>query len=393
MKKGFTLVELLIVVVVLVTLMTVTFRLSSIGTSSQQRTETVSKLQKLENCLSGYYAAYGTYPPVRLHGSRNYLLDVSSHGIQGTTESDLNLSWFNASTHAVTDSSKEAEDWEKVQAACKAQPVACRYPYPSDSSWQSLAQTVSQMIERRAQSATNLSDERKKALTSGFTVDIAGSLGAYNSKTEWNDVQAFQFGLLSFLLPRYLIMMEGDSTLFTDMKQWTDNNTLPCDPMTGQRFGSWSDVRNYALSDDAKDVARVTSIPSQAVCARWLPNLAGICQFGRSYSVFGVSIGDGESTTASGMPTTLNGVELFSPGGYDQTSTSGQYILDGVNVVDGWDNPFYYYSPPPYQTYVLWSAGPNGRTFPPWVAREKLDSSANACIGYWVEDDITSMSN
>ena len=74
MKKAFTLVELLIVVVVLVTLMAVTFRLSSIGSNQTARNKTVSRLQKLENCLSGYYAAFGTYPPVRLHGSRNYTL-------------------------------------------------------------------------------------------------------------------------------------------------------------------------------------------------------------------------------------------------------------------------------------------------------------------------------
>ena len=395
MKKGFTLIELLIVVVVLVTLMAVTFRLSSIGSSSQDRTETISRIQKLENCLSGYYAAYGTYPPVRLHGSRNYRLSVSSHGIQNTSgeEQDLSWSWYNASSHSVTDSSKEAEDWEKVQAACKAQPIACKYPYPSDSSWQSLAEKVSDMLAKKARNSSSLGEQRKQSLESGFTVNIAGSLSPYEDDAEWSEVQIFQFGLLSFLLPRYVIMMEGDATLFDDHKQWTENNTLPCDPMTGEPFSNWQDLRKYATSDDPGELAHATSIPSQAVCARWIPNLEGICKFGRSYSIFGVKIQDVNSDTANGMPTELNSVELFSPGGYDNDSTSGQYILDGVDVEDGWENPFYYYSPAPYQSYVLWSGGKNGRTFPPWVVREKLGGNANACIGYWTEDDITSMSN
>jgi hypothetical protein len=87
-------------------------------------------------------------------------------------------------------------------------------------------------------------------------------------------------------------------------------------------------------------------------------------------------------------------IQLFTPGGYDQGSSSGnQYVLDAVTVKDGWGNEFYYYSPPPYQTYVLWSAGANEKTFPPWVPRDSLDSKANECVALWVEDDIINMSN
>jgi prepilin-type N-terminal cleavage/methylation domain-containing protein len=82
MKKAFTLVELLIVVLVLVILMSVAFRLSSIGDSSESRQRTIVIMQKIENCLSGYYAAFGSYPPVKLHGSRNYRLRVNKYGIQ-----------------------------------------------------------------------------------------------------------------------------------------------------------------------------------------------------------------------------------------------------------------------------------------------------------------------
>ena len=65
-KNGFTLIELLIVTVVIVTLMGIVFRLAGVGGDSRKKSLTQSRLQRLENALSGYYAAYGSYPPVPL---------------------------------------------------------------------------------------------------------------------------------------------------------------------------------------------------------------------------------------------------------------------------------------------------------------------------------------
>jgi len=76
-------------------------------------------------------------------------------------------------------------------------------------------------------------------------------------------------------------------------------------------------------------------------------------------------------------------------------------------MVDGWGNEFYYYSPPPHQTYRLWSAGANGKTFPPWVTDRDLaqitggvgansggsGKSASETIQEWVADDIVQMSH
>ena len=58
-------------------------------------------IQKIENCLSGYYAAFGSYPPVTLHGSRNYNLEVNINGIQTDEEVNSGL------------------DWPRVEAACR----------------------------------------------------------------------------------------------------------------------------------------------------------------------------------------------------------------------------------------------------------------------------------
>ena len=78
-KSGFTLIELLVVTVVVVSLMAIVFRLSGIAGGATDQQETVSRMQKLENCLSGYYAAFGSYPPVPLQGaSRNIYREVDS---------------------------------------------------------------------------------------------------------------------------------------------------------------------------------------------------------------------------------------------------------------------------------------------------------------------------
>ena len=86
MKRAFTLVELLIVIMVMAILMTLVFRLSSVGESAEARAKTVMRMQRLENCLSGYYAAFGSYPPVKMHGSPNIYYKVNGSGIQQVTQ-------------------------------------------------------------------------------------------------------------------------------------------------------------------------------------------------------------------------------------------------------------------------------------------------------------------
>ena len=113
MKKAFTLVELLIVIVVMATLMTIVFRLSSVGESSEARSKTVTRMQCLENCLSGYLAAFGSYPPVSMHGSRNIYYKVNGYGIQQVSQ----------------DPDESQIVWSRVEAACRSQPVGMNYPY------------------------------------------------------------------------------------------------------------------------------------------------------------------------------------------------------------------------------------------------------------------------
>jgi len=387
MKKGFTLVEMLIVVVVLVTLMTITFRLSSLGSQQSNRNTTIARMQRIENCLSGYYAAFGSYPPVKLHGSRNIYASVNEYGIQSDDQENQDIwGWTDIGVE------KEQKAWQQVKAACKAQPVDCRYPYPSEGVYNDLVRSVSDALKKKAQTTSGLSEARKKVLSQGFDNGVTDNIGRHDASAEdWRELQLFKFGLMSYLLPRYLVMMNSNENLYNSKyMQWSANNTMPSNPMDGFKFNSWSVVRDRARSNDARDYAEVANIPSQAVTARWMPNLEGIVCCNHDYNLYGIAIrGDGG---ASDLRADNTDIEVYTPGGYEGGGGSA-YVLDGVTILDGWWHEFYYYSPPPYQSYTLWSAGPNGRTFPPWISRGSLDSSANRCVGLWVEDDIVRMSN
>ena len=388
MKKGFTLIEMLIVVVVLVTLMGITFRLSSIGSDESKRNNTISRMQRLENCLSGYYAAFGSYPPVKLHGSRNIYAKVNDFGIQSDDQENQSIwGWTEIG------STQEQEAWRQVKAACKAQPADCRYPYPSESAYNELVKAVSEALAKKAQSPNSgLSEARKNVLSRGFDNGVTDNIGRHDaSASDWRESQLFKFGLMSYLLPRYLVMMNSNENLYDGRyAQWRDNNTLPSNPMDGYRFNSWRELRERSRSTQPREFAQVANIPSQAVTARWMPNLEGIVCCNHDYKLYGIGIrGD---AGASDLRSDNTDIEVYSPGGY-QGGGGQSYVLDGVTVLDGWWREFYYYSPAPYQTYTLWSAGPNGRTFPPWISRKSLDSKANKCVGLWTADDIVRMSN
>lgn len=390
MRRAFTLVELLVVVVVIVTLMTITFRLGSLGSESSSRARTVNRLQRLENCLSGYYAAYGSYPPVALHGSRDYTYTVDGHGIQqvgtgsggGTHEQDLS--------------------WPRVEAACRSQPVGMSYPFAN----QDIAQYVDEVSKLLMEKA-NSSEKRYKAFRDNEALKYGFFALTDNSQVQgkgqypsWSRTQVFKFGLLSYLMPRLLVMLDvssgsgassGFSQLFRQQRQWTMNNELPCDFSTGQPYASWNDV----LSDMQNDRWKIAALPSQATCARWLPNLEGIVVGGGTY--YGVNVVDdhysSQIVTADTTNPTLYSAGESQSGG---SNYSQQYLLDGKTVKDGWGHEFYYYSPSPHQSYTLWSAGPNGKTFPPWVTDEELSQLSGtdrATAQAWIADDIMHMSN
>ena len=375
-ERGFTLIELLIVTVVIVTLMGIVFRLAGVGGDSRAKSKTLARLQRVENAISGYYAAYGSYPPVPLQGrSRDIRMKVDGNGVQGSVSGSYNLS------------NPDDETVRQVEAACRAQPVAVLFPFFMNSSIDgNRANNAEKLV-------TAISSER------GFKFGPLRNTGGLSlGESNWHQVNLFQFGLLSFLLPRYLFMLQGDPNMYDNRKgQWAANNQLPCRIDTGRPYDSWEDMQekyHSSGSGNAKEMALIENLPSQAVCARWMPNFEGIITGGLDF--YGVDTSDSDwlyldGSLYNGIPGYKKWMHQASPGGYDNSGSL--YLLNGMTVADGWGNEFYYHSEVPYQSYRLWSAGPNLRTFPPWLDLGKFSSKEQETIANWTKDDISHLAN
>ena len=377
MKKAFTLVEMLIVVVVIVTLMTIAFRITGIASSARARNVTISRMQRLENALSGYYAAFGSYPPVGLYYSRNVYMRVDQRtgDQEGTEEEELK--------------------WPNVRWACRAQPVSASFPFSKKK--RAYVDACSKVVVKRC----NSSEERYKGyadnsdiLGGGFSsLDNPNMLSGWNTKESWHEIKVFQFGVMSFLLPRYMFMLDGiigesgsgtEANILDDCKQWGASNRYPANPNNGSQITSWGTVM------DPNKASLLKRMPSQSVCARWMPNFEDSLVCNDSHDrFFGVHVRETDGNEGT-IP--IENPEALAQLIYDDGGK--KYILDRITMVDGWGNDFYYYSPEPFQSYRIWSAGQDGKTFPPWYPIEKLKNDSDKRLASeWLRDDIMQMNN
>jgi prepilin-type N-terminal cleavage/methylation domain-containing protein len=315
-RPGFTLIELMVVVAVIGILVGGVFKMIGAAGKTGGQSKTIMRIQRLENALSGFYSEYGTYPPVPRHGSSNPFVSVSSTGVS-TSGSDLSAA--------------------NAERAARSQPIA--FEFPPRKQYDKYIGIKFQGIAV----SPNLNP-------GGYPADV----------TDWDQLQLFRYGVLSFLLPRVRVtcsvgsdgksMKWGSGSpeqgLF-DKEQWVQYNS-PVGGMSDQ------------LSRE--DVA----------CARWLPNLEG--------------------TVHGGM--TLMGVNLLPPqddGTVFVVRTAvgiGKHVLCSMTINDGFGRELYYYSAPPYQSYRVWSAGPNGDTFPPDYPLSALSAEQRKIVSGWISDDI-----
>lgn len=315
-EAAFTLIEMMVVVAIIGILIAGVFRLIAAAGENTKRAITLTRMEKLQNVLAGYYAEYGTYPPVERIRSADPKIKDAADG-QDNEKHESSLSAGNAN------------------AAAGAQPLEFTYPSPKSM------------------------DKYINIIGDGKYVSVNTALGGQvYSEESWHDTKLFKFGLLSFLLPRVELMggkalaeeRYGGSTpsqSFFKCRQWTRNNV-------GSLEAVWT-RENHA-------------------CARWMPNFEGTLSGGGS--IFGINV------TAPHE----NGLSLVGP---FKTGGSASYMLLQITIKDGWGRSLYYYSPPPYQSYRIWSAGPNGNTFPPWVDIKSIPSSDRHTVSGWIKDDLT----
>ena len=235
-SRGFTLVELLIVTVVIAILMAIVFRLAGMGGESAARAKTISRLQKLSNAVSGYYAAFGSYPPVPLQGrSRDIHTRVNGntmgYGIQGPASERSEGSW----------------DKKQIEAACRAQPVGAGYPLDPETTEDADLATMAEVYHIKRYHV------------------IDGNVGSFREGTEWSENNVFMFGLMSFLLPRYQFMLDGKQELY-GFKAWLENNRVPY-LLDGSRPDGWEKVQQDLRNADLRTTALVRQLSSLATSA------------------------------------------------------------------------------------------------------------------------------
>ena len=408
LKKGFTLVELLIVIVVIAILMSITFRIMGVSEDQTDRQTTVMRLHALESAIGGYYAVFGSYPPVRLHGSRNIFCRLNRQGIQVLDQVDEGVLV-----------------WDRVRAACLSQPVAMSYPPCAHSA--PLAKKISEELLKLAEQDGEFgSGSTARVPFDGIGYDT-GRFRAHKKQdeAEWTELNLFKFGLMSFLLPRYVYMMQGpDTTVYDEFAQWGDNNNVPCRFEDGIPYDEWQDLARQSVPEESgkynKDLWKVALLPSQIVAARWIASLSGVCFFyyganSLYTSLWGVDLmcsvpmatwlDEPAFRTQTGKPWRRPPVYTAGAQQREDNNFTQAFMPDGVSVMDGWGEEFYYYSPPPYQGYRLWSGGhdpslPSDQrwsTFPPWISETEIDkilSPADAKLARrWKADDIVHMSN
>ena len=410
-NSGFTLIELLIVTVVIVALMGILFRLTGIAGSAKERETTVYRMQCLENCLSGYYAAFGSYPQVPLQG-RTRNIFRKTHEDRTYVQSDDPSDVWSSGIEFDPTKGKDTDEYKaylSVEAACRAQSVAAMYPPPGKFRGDDHDSIVRYRAFQQAVAARlgsdDYSDSDKRKILKWIGAELQdisgrpGFLNPFTRETSINQLQLFRFGLMSFLLPRFRFMLgcaygtssyggqQAFNNSIDEFAQWTQNNTLPPRLDSGVSYASWKDFCDVF---DGDDDWQIDLIPSQAACARWMPNLSGNVVSGPEANFFGVTIA---LHGGNGIPEVKNAASfnLYFPGGYDSNDSRG-YPLLSYTVRDGWGHDFYYYSPAPYQSYVLWSAGANGWTFPPWVDLKQLSEKQLKKAVLFMSDDIKHMS-
>jgi prepilin-type N-terminal cleavage/methylation domain-containing protein len=318
-NKGFTLIELMIVVAIISILMGATFKLINVAADAKARSVTTKRLECLQFALSGYYAAYGAYPAVQPYQNPNLQLIERDDD----TAEPLNSGSAGAAT-----------------ACARAQPMAYEYPTPLF-----LDERINEPpYTTKLQSL--LKDE--KAISVNDTIDSLAQEG-----TSWADNKGFKFGLISFLLPRVTVVglpgPQGPKAEVFVKGQWKANN-----PMS--RTNDVPAVPGLLQGQQDREAT---------AAKQWLPYLENMLSSFRK-EIYGIKIAGG-------------GLGLVKRGKYmqpDKNSENSVYLAHST-VTDGWGREFFYYSAPPHQSYRIWSAGKDGCTFPPW---ESLTTEAKTWI-------------
>lgn len=331
-QAAFTLIEMMVVVAVIGILIGVTFRLMGTVGEKKKEAETMARMQRLQNALSGFYAEYGTYPPVKRHCSPDPYR-------QPTPEWDNN----NYGHDLWKDEDEVTEiEWKNAHHAASSQPIGFGRPN---------VQSLDAFINQKFQSDGLMSPNA-----------LSGNLTGADFRTER---RIFKFGVLSYLLPR-IELMGGEQGLI-EGKDSPEEKLFRTDQWAANNQGKWKDATPAKM----KDLLRAIHERELRTVSHWLPNFENSLN-GVPGSVWGVNL-------AAPQQNPFNFIKTRDP------QSGNRYVLLTVTILDGWGKELYYYSAPPYQSYRIWSAGADGKTFPPWTKPKDKDREE---VNGWTKDDL-----
>jgi len=333
-RQAFTLVEMMIVVAIIAILVGGVFRLLSVAGEKNKEAVTITHLERLQNALSGYYAKYGSYPPVQQYEypdpeKRRNADDRSS--IDDVTFSDAS-----------------------ANRAAHSQSIA--YEFPPIKNMDDYIDLINQ----------------NKVRSAGIALG-----GSRVTESSWYNQPLFKFGLLSYLLPRAHIAWGNETDeryekLFAS-PQWSQEN--------------FSSSSGQSVEERVRKMFEGQKVIEERTVAQWLPNFEKCILHGTT--VMGINLAGpwdalGESKETQAAIDEENERRNWFPHYKDVNGTP--FAVERMTMVDGWNRELYYYSAPPYQSYRVWSAGRDGRTFPPWIPLDAKNDYKKAAE--WIEDDI-----
>lgn len=273
--RGFTLIEMMIVILLIVTLAGMSFRMVAVMGRNNDISKTRAKLEQVGNALEEYRSIFGKYPDVRF-----YPIYETSDG----------------------PGAKLVGTW---------QPVG--YEFPSEFSYK--------------QQLGSLNDLRR---------DFKDKLRYGNGDEQTGII--YTFGLVSYFLPRYN-GAAGDGETIRKLAGYVESGSARNTLSDGEAIKQWT------LANSRRDGQTGDSERDLSAARRILPHL-------------------GTYLTDEDKPNKNVGIIAWLGGANDgrPRNIKGKSVTNLVATVrDAWYHELRYRSLPPYDSYDLWSVGPDGR--------------------------------